>query len=238
MKETTEQKKQRAKKILALLKKEYPRAKTALRHKNPFQLLVATILSAQCTDKQVNKVTPSLFSKYKTPQDFAHAPLEELQHAIRSIGFFRNKAKNIKVASAMLNSEFEGKIPRTMEEILKLPGVARKTANVVLGQAYGIAEGIVVDTHIFRVSRRMGLSDGKNPQAVEKDVMQLLPQKDWIAYGDTVILHGRAACTARHAYCEECRIEKLCLKEKLLKSFQRKHPQVFVLNALTKVRKQ
>lgn len=210
--ETQEQKKKRAKKILTLLKKEYPRAKTALTHKNPFQLLVAVILSAQCTDKQVNKVTPSLFAKYKTPGDFANAPIEDLQHAVRSIGFFRNKAKNIQTASAMILNDFDGKIPRTMEELLRLPGVARKTANVVLGQAFGIAEGIVVDTHIFRVSRRMGLSDGKNPQQVEKDVMQILPQKDWIAYGDTVIWHGRRVCTARIAYCEECRIEKYCPK--------------------------
>lgn len=212
MLETQEQKKKRAKKILTLLKKEYPRAKTALRHKNPFQLLVAVILSAQCTDKQVNKVTPSLFAKYKTPEDFANAPIEDLQNAIRSIGFFRNKAKNIKATGKMLMEDFHGKVPQTMDELLKLPGVARKTANVVLGQAFGLAEGIVVDTHIFRVSRRMGLSDGKNPQAVEKDVMQLLPQKDWIAYGDTVILHGRSVCTARIAYCEECCIQNYCLK--------------------------
>lgn len=212
MLESQEQKKQRVKKILSLLKKEYPQAKTALTHKNPFQLLVAVILSAQCTDKQVNKVTPLLFEKYKTPEDFADAPLEDLQHAIRSIGFFRNKAKNIKATGKMLMEDFHGKVPQTMDELLRLPGVARKTANVVLGQAYDIAEGIVVDTHIFRVSRRMGLSGGKNPQAVEKDVMQLLPKKNWIDYGDTVILHGRAVCTARNAYCEECCIEKVCPK--------------------------
>ncbi len=212
MKETLQQKKQRAKKILSLLKKEYPQAKTALTHKNPFQLLVAVILSAQCTDKQVNKVTPSLFAKYKTPEDFANAPLEDLQHAVRSIGFFRNKAKNIKATGKMLMEDFHGKVPQTMDELLKLHGVARKTANVVLGQAYGLAEGIVVDTHIFRVSRRMGLSSGENPQAVEKDVMQLLPQKEWIAYGDTVILHGRNVCTARIAYCEECCIQNYCPK--------------------------
>ncbi len=198
------------KKIIRLLKREYPEAKTALVYKNPHQLLVATILSAQSTDEQVNKVTERLFKKYKNPRDFAKADLEELQEDIHSTGFFRNKAKAIKESSKVIVEKHNGKIPEKLEELVKLPGVGRKTASVVLGAAFNRAEGIVVDTHVKRLSGRLGLSDKKDPEKIERDLMELVPKKDWIIFSHLLIHHGRAICKARRPNCPECLLNKIC----------------------------
>ncbi len=201
---------QRLKKIFAALDRLFPQAECALRHKNPFQLLVATILSAQCTDERVNKVTPGLFKKYPTAREFAELDPKTLEEDIRSTGFFRNKAKNIVGASRQIVEKFGGKIPRTMEEMLTLPGVARKTANVVLGTGFGIATGVVVDTHVFRITRRLKLSSGKTPENVERDLINLIPQDRWIAFGHQVIWFGRGICQARNPRCADCPLESLC----------------------------
>lgn len=201
---------QRLKKIFAKLDRLFPRAECALLHSNPFQLLVATILSAQCTDERVNKVTPGLFQKYPTPQAFAAVDPKALEEDIRSTGFFRNKAKSIIGASQRIVSEFGGKVPRSMDEMLTLPGVARKTANVVLGTGYGIPTGVVVDTHVFRISHRLKLSDGKTPENVERDLVNLVPQDRWVAFGHQVIWFGRKICQARNPRCAECPLENLC----------------------------
>ena len=201
---------QRLKKIFAALDHLFPRAECALHHKNPFQLLVATILSAQCTDERVNKVTPGLFQKYPTAREFAALDPKELEEDIRSTGFFRNKAKNIIGASRQVVEEFGGKIPRSMEEMLTLPGVARKTANVVLGTGYGIPSGVVVDTHVFRITHRLKLSNGKAPEDVERDLIKLVPQEHWITFGHQVIWFGRQICQARNPRCAECPLEPLC----------------------------
>jgi len=196
--------------LIAELKKSYPDADCALRHGNPLKLLVATILSAQCTDKRVNVVTKTLFKKYKTPADYAAAPDGELEEDIRSTGFYRNKAKNIRGAAARIISDFGGKVPRTMKELLTLPGVARKTANCVLGNSFGLAEGVVVDTHVIRLSGRLGLTKHKDPVKIERDLMELVPQDEWILWSHMLIHHGRAICDARKPDCENCSIAELC----------------------------
>jgi len=198
------------KKVFAGLDRLFPDAQCALRHNNPFQLLVATILSAQCTDERVNKVTPGLFAKYPDPQDFAALDQKELEAEIRSTGFFRNKAKNIIAASKKIVQDFGGKVPRTMEEMLTLPGVARKTANVVLGTAYGIPTGVVVDTHVFRIARRLKLSEAKTPENVERDLIKIVPKGRWITFGHQVIWFGRKVCQARKPLCMECPLEPIC----------------------------
>lgn len=201
---------QRLEKIFAALDQLFPRAECALRHEYPFQLLIATILSAQCTDERVNKVTPELFRKYPTPQDFAALRQPVLEPEIRSTGFFRNKAKNIIGAATKIVHDFDGEVPRTMEEMLTLPGVARKTANVVLGTAYGIPTGVVVDTHVFRIARRLKLSKQKTPEKVEQDLMKLVPQDRWITFGHQVIWFGRKVCQARKPLCADCPLEAVC----------------------------
>jgi endonuclease-3 len=201
---------ERLQKIFSALDQLFPQARCALQHENAFQLLVATILSAQCTDERVNKVTPGLFRKYPTPQDFAALPQQVLEEEIRSTGFFRNKAKNIIGMAKKLVTDFSGQVPRTMEEMLTLPGVARKTANVVLGTAYGIPTGIVVDTHVFRIARRLKLSREKTPEKVEQDLLKLVPRERWIAFGHQMIWFGRKVCQARKPLCADCPLESIC----------------------------
>jgi endonuclease-3 len=196
--------------ILAKLDEAYPNANCELHHENAFQLLIATILSAQCTDVRVNQVTRELFKRYKKPEDFAHAAPTELEREIRPTGFFRNKTKSIMGASKTLVEKFGGQVPRTMEEILTLPGVARKTANVVLGTAYGIASGVVVDTHVIRLSRRLDLTRNEDPKKIEQDLMAILPQEKWIKFSHQLIWHGRRVCAARKPRCAECNLEQLC----------------------------
>ena len=200
----------RLERIFAALDQLFPHAECALKHENPFQLLVATILSAQCTDERVNKVTPDLFRKYLTPQDFAAVRPEALAQDIRSTGFFRNKAKNIAGAAQKVVSDFAGNVPRTMEELLTLPGVARKTANVVLGTAYGLPAGVVVDTHVFRIAHRLKLSSGKTPEKVEQDLMKIVRRDRWISFAHQLIWFGRKICQARKPICAACPIEYLC----------------------------
>jgi endonuclease-3 len=202
----------RVKQILAALKNEYADVQCALEHQNPFQLMIATILSAQCTDVRVNKVTPALFKKYPSVQAFADAPQAELEEMIRSTGFFRNKAKSIIGASQRIIHPYGGQVPRDMENLLTLPGVARKTANVVLGTAFGIASGVVVDTHVFRITHRLGLSNGKNPEKVEIDLMKFIPPDEWIYFSHRLIHHGRKVCAARKPACERCVLEEVCPK--------------------------
>jgi endonuclease III len=200
----------RVRKILEGLDRAYPNATCALRHENAFQLLVATILSAQCTDARVNQVTPGLFRKYPLPADFAHADPRELEQDIRSTGFYRNKTKSLIGASQKIAGEFKDEVPRTMEEMLTLPGVARKTANVVLGTAFGIPAGVVVDTHVQRVTQRLDLTKNTDPKKIEQDLMKALPQDRWILFAHQLILHGRGPCRARRPSCAECAIEPLC----------------------------
>jgi endonuclease-3 len=207
---TAAERKQRVGEILERLDRMYPGATCALHHSNPWELLVATILSAQCTDKRVNEVTPGLFAKYPTPQDFAAARPEVLAQDIRSTGFFNNKAKSIVGAAKRVVSEFGGKVPRTMEEMLTIPGAARKTANVVLGTAYGIASGVVVDTHVQRIAGRLDLTKHTEPVKIEQDLMKIIPQDRWISFAHQIILHGRALCVARLPRCAECALNDLC----------------------------
>ena len=197
--------------ILTGLDRAYPNAECALKYSNPLELLIATILSAQCTDERVNLVTRDLFRKYRTPKDYADAPREELENDIRSTGFYHNKTKSIQGACRMLIEKFGGSVPDSMEELLQLPGVARKTANVVLGVAFGKAEGIVVDTHVFRVSRRLDLTGSETPEAIERDLMQWMPQNRWISFSHQMILHGRKICKARNPLCPGCPVEKICV---------------------------
>ena len=201
--------KSRADKIRKILRKVYPDVKTQLLHQNPFELLVATILSAQCTDKQVNQVTPVLFERLKTPADFAAVPLKNLENLIRPTGFFHNKAKNIKNCAKALLAKHNGKVPRTLEALVKLPGVGRKTANVVLGAAFGIP-GVVVDTHVARISNRLGLTRHKNPEKIEFDLMQIVPKRAWNDFSLQLIFFGRSTCTARKPRCPQCPLERLC----------------------------
>ena len=210
MRETKAEKKARTEQIIKLLKRAHPDAKCALNHSNAFELLVATILSAQCTDERVNKVTADLFRKYRGPKDYLKVRDTELQEDVKTTGFFRNKTKSIQGACAMLVDEFKSEVPKTMDELLKLPGVARKTANVVLGVAYGIAAGIVVDTHVGRLSHRLALTKQKDAVKIEQDLMELVPKKDWIIFSHLLIFHGRRVCKARRPLCEECVVERMC----------------------------
>jgi endonuclease-3 len=196
--------------ILDALQAAYPNAECALHHRNAWELLVATILSAQCTDARVNMVTPELFRKFPTPEAMSQASLPALEEEIRTTGFFRNKAKSISGAAKQLVSEFQSKVPRDMDELLTLPGVARKTANVVLGVAYNEAVGVVVDTHVLRLSRRLQLTANTEPQKVEQDLMKVIPQDHWIAFSHEMIHHGRQICIARKPRCADCTLEKLC----------------------------
>jgi len=201
--------KAQALKIQRILKKTYPEVKTQLRHANPFQLLVATILSAQCTDKQVNSVTTELFKRLKTPQDFAGASNETIEELIRPTGYFRNKAKNIKNCSKSLLEKYDGQVPRTLNELVKLPGVGRKTANVVLGSVFKIP-GIVVDTHVARISKRLGLTRSDNPVKIEYDLMEIIPRENWNLFSLQLIYFGRAICKARKPLCPTCPLYDLC----------------------------
>jgi endonuclease-3 len=202
----------RAKKITAELFALYPQPECALTHEDAFQLAVATILSAQCTDERVNMVTPVLFKKYPTPKKLASATQEEIEEIIKSTGFFRNKAKNILgFANAIVNN-FGGDVPQDLEQLVKLPGIGRKTANVVLGTAFGIASGVVVDTHVTRLSNRMGLTESEDAVKIERDLMKLLPQEEWINFSHAMIWHGRRVCNARKPNCAECTLTKLCPK--------------------------
>lgn len=200
----------RTQELLKRLKEEYPNAHCALHHKNPFQLLVATILSAQCTDKRVNQVTPELFRQYPDPRSMGEAPLAKLETLIQSTGFFRNKAKSLKGLGQALTSDHQGEVPDTMPELKRLPGVGRKTANVVLGNAFAKNIGIVVDTHVGRISRRLGLTSEKNPEKVERDLMDLVPEEDWTLWSHLLIDHGRAVCKARKPLCGECVLADIC----------------------------
>ncbi len=207
---TAAERKNRLDAILKWFDKAYPNAECALVHRSPWELLVATILSAQCTDKRVNMVTPGLFEKYPTPQDFAAVRPEVLADDIRPTGFFNNKAKSVVGAAKRVVSEFGGEVPRTMEELLTVPGAARKTANVVLGSGYGISSGIVVDTHVSRISLRLGFTKETDPVKIERDLMKIIPRDRWILFAHQMIMHGRALCIARNPRCAECGIEQQC----------------------------
>ncbi len=202
----------RANEILIRLKRLYPDAVCSLNYETPVQLLVAVILSAQCTDERVNMVTPELFRRFPTAHDLANADLEELMELIKSTGFYRNKAKHIQGACRMIVEKFGGQVPQLMEDLLQLPGVARKTANVVLAHAFGINAGVTVDTHVKRLSRRLGLTRHEDPLKIERDLMNLLPQPDWENWSIRLIYHGRAVCTARKPLCEQCALADLCPK--------------------------
>lgn len=196
--------------IVVLLRQEHPDAECALHYDNPLELLVATILSAQCTDERVNKVTPALFERYPTSADYAAADIEDLENVVRSTGFYRNKAKNIQGAARRIETEYDGDVPANMEDLLTLPGVARKTANVVLGTAYHVADGVVVDTHVKRLSNRLGLTKNSDPKKIELDLMALLPQSEWIDISHLLIFHGRRICKARKPLCDDCILSHLC----------------------------
>ncbi len=202
--------KQRAKKIIELLEKQYPNAKTALNYANPLEILVATMLSAQTTDVTVNLVTQTLFKKYRTPQDYAIADIKELEQDIHSTGFYHNKARNLQNCCRLLIEKFHSQVPKTMEELLELPGVARKTANIVLYNAFGVTAGIAVDTHVLRLSQRLGLTKQKDQNKIEKDLMQITPKEKWMPLTDLLIFHGRQVCTAKKPKCEVCVLNKIC----------------------------
>ncbi len=197
------------------MEREYPDARVALKHKNPFQLLIATILSAQSTDVQINKITKNLFKKYNGPIDFVKTPIEEIENDIRSSGFYRNKAKNIKKTCEILLSDFDSNVPQTMEELTTLPGVARKTANIVLSGAFGIIEGIPVDTHVKRLSKRLGLTKNTDPVKIERDLMQRVPKEDWFHISNLLIWHGRRVCDARKPLHDKCVLYPLCPSKEL-----------------------
>jgi endonuclease-3 len=199
--------------ILKGLDEAYPSTECALAHRSPWELLVATILSAQCTDERVNLVTPELFRRFPTPEKMMGASLEEIEELIRSTGFFHNKAKSIQGAARKVVEEFGGQIPQTLAELITLPGAARKTANVVLGVCFGKAEGVVVDTHVFRIAHRLDLAQGDTPQKVEQELMQILPQSRWIGFSHQIIHHGRQVCEARKPQCDRCNLEPLCHAE-------------------------
>ena len=202
--------KARAQKIMELLEKEHPDAEIALHYKNPLELLIATILSAQATDEQINAITPKLFQKYTTAKDYANAERTELEQDIKSSGFYHNKAKNIQNTAKMLVENYNGQVPKTMEELVELPGVARKTANIVLFNAYGIIAGVAVDTHVRRLAQRLGLSENSDPNKIEKDLMNLVPKDKWMRITDLLIFHGRRVCDARKPRCDACVLNKLC----------------------------
>jgi len=199
--------------ILKALDETYPRAECALAHRSPWELLVATILSAQCTDVRVNMVTPELFRRFPTPAAMAKATLPQLEALIRTTGFFHNKAKSIQGAARKIIADFNGEVPQTLAELITIPGAARKTANVVLGVAYGKAEGVVVDTHVFRITHRLGLAKGETPQKVEQELMRILPQNRWISFSHQIIHHGRQICEARKPKCDRCNLEQLCMSK-------------------------
>ena len=221
-KETGETRKTRAAEINRRLKKTYLKANIALRFKNPWELLVAVILSAQCTDKKVNEVTPALFARYKTVNDFAAARPTDIERFIRPTGFYRTKAKSILTSARILKEKFNGKVPRTMADMLTLRGVARKTANVVLGNAYGVVEGIAVDTHVRRLSQRLGLTRHHDPVKIEEDLMALLPKKEWFPITYRLIDHGRAVCTAKDPRCDQCPLNDICPSAFQFPRFQKK----------------
>jgi endonuclease-3 len=202
----------RAQQVARLLAQAYPDAQCALVHRNAFELLIATILSAQCTDERVNQVTRTLFAKYPTPQALASVPIPELEKLIQSTGFYRNKARNIHACCRKLVEEHGGQVPAEMEKLVQLPGVGRKTANVVLGTAFGIPSGIVVDTHVARIVRRLGLTRHKDPEKIERDLMQQLPQREWIDFSHRLIWHGRKVCKARRPLCDQCVLAAICPK--------------------------
>ena len=209
-KETQEQLKKRAAKILAILSSTYPDAKCSLDFTNPLELLMATILSAQCTDERVNIVTKSLFKKYRSAKDYAHAPLTELEQDVRSTGFYRNKTRNILKAAKVVKEKFHGVLPRTMQEMVAIPGIGRKSANVILGNAYGVVEGIAVDTHVKRLAKKLGLTDHDDPVKIERDLMAVIPKKDWFIFTYRLISYGRKYCPARphdHANCPLTKIK-------------------------------
>ena len=208
--ETNQQQTDRARKILEVLRKTYPDVQCALNFRNPLELLIATILSAQCTDERVNRVTPALFEKYKSAADYARASMDTLANEIRSLGFFRNKAKSVIACCKAIVENHGGEVPRTMAELTSLPGVGRKTANVVLGNAFGVQEGIAVDTHVHRVARRLGLTKHDDPDKIEADLMRLVPRKDWAMASHWLIWHGRLRCMARKPDCAGCELAKLC----------------------------
>ena len=211
----SKEEKDRTRKIIARLKKAYPDAKCSLNHSNPLELLIATILSAQCTDERVNIVTADLFRKYRSCADYLKASTSELQDDVRTTGFFRNKTKSIQGTCKALSEKYANRVPETMEELLTLPGVARKTANVVLGNAFGIASGVVVDTHVSRLSQRLGLTTNKAPEKIERDLVELVPKRDWIDFSHLLIYHGRRVCKARRPLCEKCVVEKYCPSSRL-----------------------
>ena len=214
---TAAERQARVKKILAILDEMYPNATCALHHSNAWELLVATILSAQSTDKRVNMVTPGLFKKYPTMEDFAHANQPELAQDIHSTGFFNNKSKSLIGAARKILTDFHGEVPRNINDLLTVPGAARKTANVVLGTAFGIASGIVVDTHVQRIAQRLDLTKESDPKKIELDLMKIIPKDKWILFSHQIILHGRALCTARNPRCAECGLDSLCYaKDKTL----------------------
>ena len=208
--ESTEELKTRTRDIIRRLKRAYPDAKCSLNHSNPFELLVATILSAQCTDERVNIVTADLFRKYTRPEDYLKVSPRELEKDIQSTGFFRNKTKSIQGTSRVLTEEYGGQVPHTMEELLELPGVARKTANVVLGNAFAIKAGVVVDTHVTRLSHRLGLTQQKTAEKIEQDLIPIVPKRDWVIFPHLFIAHGRKICKARRPLCDQCPVEKQC----------------------------
>jgi len=209
-KETTEELKKRTREIIRKLKRAYPGAKCSLNHSNAFELLIATILSAQCTDDRVNIVTADLFRKYRKPEDYLKVSPRELEKDIQSTGFFRNKTKSIQGTAKMLTETYGGEVPKTMDELLELPGVARKTANVVLGNAFDIKAGVVVDTHVTRLSHRLNLTQEKTAEKIEQDLIPIVPKKDWVIFPHLIIYHGRKTCKARNPQCAECVVEKTC----------------------------
>jgi endonuclease-3 len=208
--ESLDELKLRTREVIRRLKRAYPGAKCSLNHSNPFELLVATILSAQCTDERVNLVTADLFRKYRKPEDYLKVQPRELEKDIQSTGFFRNKTKSIQGTAKMLTEQYHGEVPHTMDELLELPGVARKTANVVLGNAFDIHAGVVVDTHVTRLSHRLGFTQQKTAEKIEQDLIPIVPKKDWVIFPHLMIYHGRKICKARNPLCAECTIEKQC----------------------------
>ena len=208
--ESMEELKARTRDVIRRLKRAYPDAKCSLNHSNPFELLVATILSAQCTDERVNMVTADLFRKYRKPEDYLNVSPRELEKDIQSTGFFRNKTKSIQGTSKVLTEQYGGVVPKTMDELLELPGVARKTANVVLGNAFDIKAGVVVDTHVTRLSHRLGFTQQKTAEKIEQDLIQIVPRKEWVIFPHLLIAHGRKICKARTPLCAECPVEKPC----------------------------
>jgi endonuclease-3 len=202
--------KKRVAKIIELLEKQFPDAKTALKYSNPLEMLVATMLSAQTTDERVNIVTRSLFKKYRTPEDYANADIKEMEQDIRSTGFYHNKARNLQKCCQLLVEKFHSQVPKTMEELMELPGVARKTSNIVLYNSYGIIAGVAVDTHVSRVSQRLGLTESDDAAKIEQDLMQITPKENWMKLTDLLILHGRQVCIARKPKCETCVLNKIC----------------------------